>query len=177
MNSPISSETTPLTGASVEMKTAQLSPKQASQKYSAELNLSANSASAGAEKASTAAPNSPPIAEVTGRRRERARPLPSRHPVGVLDIGGGRRRAGMRSRVPEMSPAKIAIALAAMIAPIAGTGSMKKVSGTRRAVAMVAVSPGRLSTIRPKTDEQTNQDHVRIENQPEGLPDRAWRFQ
>ena len=52
-----------LTGASVEMKTAQLSPKQASQKYSAELNLSANSASAGAEKASTAAPNSPPIAE------------------------------------------------------------------------------------------------------------------
>ena len=78
MNSPISSETTPLTGASVEMKTAQLSPKQASQKYSAELNLSANSASAGAEKASTAAPNSPPIAEVTRQtpRASSASPFP-----------------------------------------------------------------------------------------------------
>jgi hypothetical protein len=32
--SPISSETSPLTGASVEMNTEQLRPKQASQKYS-----------------------------------------------------------------------------------------------------------------------------------------------
>ena len=58
----------------------------------------------------------------------------------------------MRSSVPEMSPAKIAIALAAMIAPIAGTGSMKKVSGTSSAVAIVAVSPGSAPTTRPNTD-------------------------
>ena len=48
----------------------------------------------------------------------------------------------MRSRTPGTSPEKIAIAVAAMIAPIAGTGSMKKVTGTRSAVAMVAVRPG-----------------------------------
>ena len=35
-----------------------------------------------------------------------------------------------------------AIAVAAMIAPIAGTGSMKKVTGTSSAVAIVAVRPG-----------------------------------
>ena len=58
----------------------------------------------------------------------------------------------MRSSVPEMSPAKIAIALAAMIAPIAGTGSMKKVIGTSSAVAMVAVRPGSAPTTRPNTD-------------------------
>ena len=65
MNRPIRSETKPLIGESVEMNTAQLRPKQASQKYSGELNLSANSASVGAENASTRAPNRPPIAEVT----------------------------------------------------------------------------------------------------------------
>ena len=58
----------------------------------------------------------------------------------------------MRSSVPEMSPAKIAMALAAMIAPIAGTGSMKKVIGTSSAVAIVAVSPGSAPTTRPNTD-------------------------
>ena len=64
MNRPISSETRPLSGVSVATNTAQLRPKQASQKYSCDEKRSANSASAGAEKASTAAPNRPPIAEV-----------------------------------------------------------------------------------------------------------------
>ena len=41
-----------------------------------------------------------------------------------------------------------------MIAPIAGTGSMKKVIGTRSATAMVAVRPGRAPTTRPNTDER-----------------------
>ena len=41
-----------------------------------------------------------------------------------------------------MSPAKIAMEVAATIAPIAGTGSRKKVTGTRSAVPMVAVRPG-----------------------------------
>ena len=59
---------------------------------------------------------------------------------------------GMRSSVPEMSPAKIAMALAAMIAPIAGTGSMKKVIGTSSAVAMVAVSPNGTRRPRANTD-------------------------
>ena len=38
-----------------------------------------------------------------------------------------------------MSPAKIAIAVAVTMAAMAGTGSMKKVTGTSSAVAMVAV--------------------------------------
>ena len=71
---------------------------------------------------------------------------------------------GMRSSVPGMSPAKIAMALAATMAPIAGTGSMKKVTGTSSAVAMVAVSPGIAPTNRPNTDgQQDHQDHVGIE--------------
>ena len=49
---------------------------------------------------------------------------------------------GIRSSVPGMSPAKIAIAVAVTIAAIAGTGSMKKVIGTSSAVAIVAVRPG-----------------------------------
>jgi len=40
-----------------------------------------------------------------------------------------------------MSPAKIAIALAVTIAPKAGTGGMKNVMGTSKAVAMVAGQP------------------------------------
>src|SRR5699024_962003 len=42
-----------------------------------------------------------------------------------------------------MSPAKIVIADMVMIAAIAGTGSRKKVNGTSRAAASVAVMPGR----------------------------------
>jgi len=41
-----------------------------------------------------------------------------------------------------MSPAKIAIAEVVTMAPSAGTGSLKKVTGMSRAVAMVAVRPG-----------------------------------
>ena len=58
---------------------------------------------------------------------------------------------GMRKSVAGMSPAKMAIALAVTIAPMAGTGSMKKVTGTSKAVAMVAVRPGMAPTSRPNT--------------------------
>ncbi len=60
---------------------------------------------------------------------------------------------GMRSRQPGMSPAKIAMAVAVTIAAIAGTGSMKKVTGTSSAVAMVAVSPGIAPTNSPNAAE------------------------
>ena len=78
MNRPIRSETTPLVGASVEMNTAQLRPKQASQKYSCDEKRSANSASAGAEKASTAVPNRPPIAEVVRQAPSASSAWPAR---------------------------------------------------------------------------------------------------
>src|SRR5688500_16065083 len=55
----------------------------------------------------------------------------------------------MRSRQLGMSPAKIAMAVAVTMEAIAGTGSMKKVTGTSRAVAMVAVRPGTAPTNRP----------------------------
>ena len=67
---PSSSITKPLSGRSDVMNTAQVRPSSTSQKYSKELKLSANSASAGAESISTAVPNKPPIAENT-------RPAPS----------------------------------------------------------------------------------------------------
>ena len=51
-----------------------------------------------------------------------------------------------------MSPEKIAIAVAVTIAPIAGMGSMKNVTGTSSAVAIVAVSPGTAPTKRPNSD-------------------------
>ena len=50
-----------------------------------------------------------------------------------------------------MSPLKIAIAVAVTMAATAGTGGMKKVTGTSSAVAMVAVSPGIAPTNRPYT--------------------------
>ena len=61
----------------------------------------------------------------------------------------------MRSIAAGMSPAKIAIAVAATIAPSAGTGGMKKVIGTSSAVAMVAVRPGIAPTKMPNADEAT----------------------
>ena len=67
---PRNSETKPLSGCSDVRNTAQVRPISTSQKYSNELNLSANSASVGAAIISTAVPNSPPIAEKT-------RPAPS----------------------------------------------------------------------------------------------------
>ena len=52
-----------------------------------------------------------------------------------------------------MSPEKIAIAVAVTIAAIAGMGGMKKVTGTSKAVAIVAVKPGTAPTKRPKMAE------------------------
>ena len=62
---PRKSVTSPFSGWSLEMKTAQVRPISTSQKYSNELNLSANSARVGAAIISTAVPNSPPTAEKT----------------------------------------------------------------------------------------------------------------
>src|SRR5687767_8573614 len=59
----------------------------------------------------------------------------------------------MRSRQLGMSPAKIAIAVAVTLEAIAGTGSMKNVTGTRSAVAMVAVRPGTAPTNKPNAAE------------------------
>src|SRR5438034_10462018 len=64
-SSPSNSDTKPLSGRSEVMNTAQVSPSSTSQKYSNELNLRANSASAGAASINTAVPNSPPSAENT----------------------------------------------------------------------------------------------------------------
>ena len=55
----------------------------------------------------------------------------------------------MRSSALGMSPEKMAIAVAVTMAATAGTGAMKKVTGTSSAVAMVAVSPGMAPTNRP----------------------------
>src|ERR1051326_3863234 len=59
----------------------------------------------------------------------------------------------MRRKQLGMSPAKIAIAVAVTIEAIAGTGGMKKVTGTRSAVAIVAVRPGTAPTNRPNIAE------------------------
>ena len=67
---PSISDTKPFSGRSDVMKTAQVRPRSTSQKYSKELNFSANSASVGAARIRTAVPNSPPMAEKT-------RPAPS----------------------------------------------------------------------------------------------------
>jgi hypothetical protein len=47
----------------------------------------------------------------------------------------------------------MAMAVAVTIAPSAGTGSMKNVIGTSRAVAIVAVRPGIAPTNMPNTAE------------------------
>ena len=121
-----------------------------SQKYSNEENLSATSASAGAAMISTAVPNRPPITENTRLAPSASSPWPFlviayASSVYAADAGV----PGMRSRQLGISPAKIAIAVAVTIEAIAGTGSMKKVTGTSSAVAMVAVSPGTAPTNRP----------------------------
>src|SRR5690625_771659 len=61
----------------------------------------------------------------------------------------------MRRSAPGISPAKIAMAEQATIAPTAATGSMKKVSGTSIAVAMVAVRPGTAPTKSPNIEAAT----------------------
>jgi hypothetical protein len=59
----------------------------------------------------------------------------------------------MRRKQLGMSPAKIAIAVAVTIEASAGTGGMKNVTGTRSAVAIVAVRPGTAPTKSPKSAE------------------------
>ena len=56
---------------------------------------------------------------------------------------------GILTRAAGMSPAKMAMASMATIAAIAGSGSMKKVNGTSKAAAMVAVNPGMAPTNKP----------------------------
>ena len=59
----------------------------------------------------------------------------------------------MRNNAPGMSPEKIAMAVAVTMAAMAGTGGMKKVMGTNKAVAMVAVNPGMQPTNKPNNAE------------------------
>ena len=69
-----------------------------------------------------------------------------------------------------MSPEKIAIAVAVTIAAIAGTGAMKNVTGTSRAVAIVAVSPGHCAD--EEAEQRRDQHHdevVRVEHHRERL--------
>src|SRR5262245_29745821 len=142
----------PLSGSPTLMKTAHMSPSSTSQKYSNELKRTATSASAGAEVTSTTVPKSPPMTLNT-------KPAPravSASPFFVIAYASSVYAAdagvpGMRTRQPGMSPEKIAIAVAVTIEAIAGTGGMKKVTGTRSAVAMVAVSPGTAPTNSPNT--------------------------
>src|SRR5215470_1139598 len=154
MSRPPSNDTTPFTGLPVLMKMAQVSPRSTSQKYSNELNRTATSASTGADVTSTTVPNRPPITLKTS-------PAPSAvsaRPFLVIAYASSVYAAdagvpGMRIRQPGMSPEKIAIAVAVTIDAIAGTGAMKNVTGTRSAVAIVAVSPGTAPTNRPNSAE------------------------
>ena len=77
---------------------------------------------------------------------------------------------GMRRKQLGMSPAKIAIAVAVTIEAIAGTGGMKKVTGTSSAVAIVAVRPGTAPTKRPNMRRaQDHPQYVGIEHQRQRL--------
>src|SRR5439155_24289965 len=58
----------------------------------------------------------------------------------------------MRIRHPGISPEKITIAVALTIATIEGIGAMKNETGTKSAVAIVAVSPGTAPTNKPNSD-------------------------
>ena len=95
----------PFSGRSAVITIAHDRPSSTSQKYSNELNLSANSASAGADRISTAVPNRPPIAENT-------RPAPSaslglalaRHRIRLVGVRGRRRRA----RHPQQAAGNVA---------------------------------------------------------------------
>ena len=69
-----------------------------------------------------------------------------------------------------MSPAKMAIAVAVTIAATAGIGGMKNVTGTSRAVAIVAVRPGTAPTKRPNSDEPAMTSIVwRLKTSPKAL--------
>src|SRR5215212_2772110 len=65
INRPNKSDAKPLSGLSVAMNTAQVRPSRASQKYSNDEKLIANSASSGANRIRSATPKSPPITENT----------------------------------------------------------------------------------------------------------------
>src|SRR5688572_8927434 len=150
INSPSSSEIMPFSGRPGAMNTAHVSPSNTSQKYSNELNRSAMSASAGAVVTSTVVPNNPPTTENT-------KPAPSTSsawPFRVIAYASSQYAAdagvpGIRRSAPGMSPAKIAMAVAVTMQAIAGTGGMRKVTGTSSAVAMVAVNPGTAPTNSP----------------------------
>src|SRR5215831_4413223 len=151
MSRPPSSETTPLSVSPMEMITAHASPSSTSQKYSNELNLRATSASDGAAVTSTTVPKMPPMTENTRSAPSTVSACPFLvimydSSVYAADAGV----PGMRISAPGMSPEKIAIAVAVTIDAIAGTGGMKKVTGTRSAVAIVAVRPGTAPTKSPK---------------------------
>src|SRR5512134_976357 len=147
ISSPPNSDTTPFSGSPTLMNTAQVSPSSTSQKYSNELKRTATSASAGAEVTSTTVPNSPPITLNT-------RPAPSAVSASpFLVIAYASSVYAADAGVPGMSPEKIAIAVAVTMDAIAGTGGMKKVTGTSSAVAIVAVSPGIAPTNRPNAAE------------------------
>ncbi len=69
-----------------------------------------------------------------------------------------------------MSPAKIAMAVAVTMTDTAGIGSMKNVTGTSSAVAIVAVRPGTAPTNSPNSAAATMADDVgQLERQPERL--------
>ena len=92
---PRKSETKPLSGCSDVRKTAQVSPISTSQKYSNELNFSANSASVGADDHQHGRSE-----EAADRREDEARPQRELglalvgHRVGFVGVGGRRRRPG-----------------------------------------------------------------------------------
>ena len=76
--------------------------------------------------------------------------------IGLIVCGALLAAQGVRSRAPLLVlPAWIrsARAVAVTIEAIAGTGGMKNVTGTRSAVAMVAVRPGTAPTNRPNIAE------------------------
>jgi hypothetical protein len=75
-----------------------------------------------------------------------------------------------------MSPLKMAIAVAVTMAATAGTGGMKKVTGTSSAVAMVAVRPGNGADEQAvQRRQRDHQQHVGLEDQPEGGDDGVHR--
>src|SRR5262249_54582847 len=148
---PPRSDTTPLSVSPMETITAQASPGSTSQKYSNELNLSATSASDGAAVTSTTVAKMPTITGKQSSTQSTVSASPLLHimydsSVYAADAGV----PGMRISAPGMSPEKIAIAVAVTIDAIAGTGGMKKVTGTSSAVAIVAVRPGTAPTKSPK---------------------------
>jgi hypothetical protein len=76
-SSPIISEIAPLSCEPCEMITEAVRPSTATQKYSYEVNCSANSASAGAATMSTTAPTTPPITEPTSATPSTRAPCPA----------------------------------------------------------------------------------------------------